>query len=99
MHNPARFELQHHKNIPWPEKPVIRDGEVASPNVPGVIPFKGSPGLGSWLVILAVPIGVAALGSVESSFQEPLQKLVGVVLGVDLLSWGYALWSNKPQPV
>lgn len=55
------------------------------------------PRLGSWLIILAVPIGVLGIAFVGSSFQGILQVLGGLVLGFGLLIWGYALWSGKGE--
>jgi len=59
----------------------------------GVVTLRAGvfPRAASGLVILVVPIGVAALASVGSSFQQVLQILVGLVLGAGLLMWGYAL--------
>ncbi len=53
------------------------------------------PRWGSWLVILAVPIGIAALAAVGTSMQGLLEMVVGVVLGAGLMIWGNALRSQS----
>jgi hypothetical protein len=57
------------------------------------------PRLGSWLIILITPIGVLGLALIGSSFQGVFQILGGLVWGVGLLVWGYALWPEKGETV
>jgi len=57
------------------------------------------PRLGSWLIILLVPIAVLGLALIGSPLQSTLQMLGGLVWGLGLLVWGYALWSEKSEMV
>ena len=63
------------------------------------------PRWGAWLVILCFPLGI--VGGVFIFFtgalsQESLQTLLGGVfgiLGLGLVAWGWALWSEKGETV
>ena len=63
------------------------------------------PRWGSWLVILAMPLGIVAgviISFIGAVSQESLQTLVGVVfavIGLGLAAWGWALWSEKSEMV
>jgi hypothetical protein len=57
------------------------------------------PRLGSWLIILLFPVGVVGVALIGSSIQGLLQILVGVMWGLGLLIWGYALLSEKRKAV
>ena len=57
------------------------------------------PRLGSWLIILLVPIGLSALALSGSSLQGILQIITGVVWGAGVIVWGYALWSEKGEKI
>lgn len=57
------------------------------------------PRLGSWLIMLLFPVGVVGLAFIGSPLQGFLQILVGVMWGLGLLVWGYALFSEKGQAV
>ncbi len=57
------------------------------------------PRLGSWLIILLVPIGVLGLAFIGTPLQEILQIFAGLVWGLGLLIWGYALWSQKGEMI
>ena len=62
------------------------------------------PRLGAWLVILTVPLGglagvvIGIIGSTPS-LQRVGQLLIGGVLGLGMLVWGWALWSEKGEMV
>jgi len=56
------------------------------------------PQRGGWLIIFTLPLAV--VGSVVviiigTSFQGVIQSVVGVLLGLGLVAWGWALWSEK----
>lgn len=60
------------------------------------------PHWGSWLVILSVPLGIIAVTLVFSagtSLQGIVQALPGIALGLGLVGWGWALWSDKGETV
>lgn len=60
------------------------------------------PRLGSWLVILLIPfavVGLVLVLFVGTSLQGILQTLLGVWLGLALVAWGWALWSEKAETV
>lgn len=62
------------------------------------------PRWGAWLVILTIPLGVVALVFIlfigtSPSLQGIGQTLIGGVLGLGLLAWGWALWSEKGEVV
>jgi hypothetical protein len=60
------------------------------------------PSWGAWLVILTIPLGILAgvlVFFIGTSSQAILQALPGVVLGLGLVSWGWALWSEKVEIV
>jgi len=52
------------------------------------------PALGSWLLVVVLPIGVLGIALTGTQFQEMMQILGGLVLGVGLGVWGYALWAG-----
>jgi hypothetical protein len=56
------------------------------------------PPLGSWLVILTIPLSVIAVVLVlviGSAQQGLIQAVVGAVGGLGAAAWGWALWSEK----
>lgn len=53
------------------------------------------PALGSWLLMLVLPIGVLGIALVGTQIQGLLQILGGLVLGLGSVLWGYALWSGS----
>lgn len=56
------------------------------------------PRWGAWLIILTVPlaiVGGALIFFIGTSLQGILQTLLGVLLGLGLAAWGWALWSEK----
>jgi hypothetical protein len=58
------------------------------------------PRLGAWLVILTIPLGILALVFIffiGTSLQGVLQSLIGSVLGLGLVAWGYALWTEQGE--
>lgn len=60
------------------------------------------PSWGAWLVILTIPLGILAgvlIFFIGTSSQGILQALPGVSLGMGLVSWGWALWSEKSVTV
>ena len=60
------------------------------------------PRWGAWLIILTIPLGILAVVLVffiGTSLQGILQSLLGSVLGLGLLAWGWALWSEKGEVV
>lgn len=60
------------------------------------------PRWGAWLVILSVPLGIIAVTlifSVGTAIQGIVQALPGMSLGVGLVGWGLALWSDKGETV
>ena len=57
---------------------------------------------GAWLIILTIPLGIvggAFIFFIGTSLQGILQTLLGVVLGLGLAAWGWALWSEKGEMV
>lgn len=56
------------------------------------------PRWGAWLIILTIPLGIvggAFVFFVGTSLQSILQTLLGVLLSVGLVAWGWAIWSEK----
>ena len=58
------------------------------------------PRWGAWLVILTIPLGILAVVFIffvgtSPSLQGIGQTLIGGVLGLGLVAWGWALWSEK----
>ena len=59
---------------------------------------KVLPRWGAWLIILTIPLGIVGgvlVFFIGTSFQGILQTLLGVLLGLGLAAWGWALWSEK----
>jgi hypothetical protein len=62
------------------------------------------PRWGAWLVILTIPLGVVAglfvffIGTLPTS-TSIAETLIGGVLGLGLVAWGWALWSEKVEAV
>ena len=59
---------------------------------------KELPRWGAWLIILTIPLGIVGgvlVFFIGTSFQGILQTLLGVLLGLGLAAWGWALWSEK----
>lgn len=55
------------------------------------------PSLGSWILILLVPVAVVAVPVVlfvTPGLQQIGQTSLGVLTGAGLLAWGYALWRD-----
>jgi hypothetical protein len=60
------------------------------------------PQLGAWLVILTIPlalVGSVSIFFIGTSFQGIIQSILGVSLGLGLVAWGWALWSEEPETV
>jgi len=58
--------------------------------------------LGAWLIILTIPLGIvggAFIFFIGTSLQGILPTLLGVLLGLGLAAWGWALWSEKGEVV
>jgi len=56
------------------------------------------PRWGAWVIILTVPLGVVGavlIVFIGTTLQGALQALLGVLLGLGLAAWGWALWSEK----
>ncbi len=56
------------------------------------------PHWGAWLIIFTIPLAI--VGSVlilfiGTSWQGLIQSILGVLLGLGLVAWGWALWSEK----
>ncbi len=56
------------------------------------------PQRGAWLIIFTIPLAI--VGSVlilfiGTSWQGLIQSILGVLLGLGLVAWGWALWSEK----
>jgi hypothetical protein len=56
---------------------------------------RGLSVLGSWLLMLVLPIGVLGIALIGTQVQGLMQILGGLVLGLGSVLWGYALWSGK----
>ncbi len=57
---------------------------------------------GAWLIILTIPLAIVGLVLVffiGTSLQGILQTLLGVLLGLGFVAWGWALWSEKGETV
>jgi hypothetical protein len=55
------------------------------------------PSLGSWILILLVPVAVVAVPVVlfvAPGLQQIGQISLGVLTGAGLVAWGYALWRD-----
>ncbi len=55
------------------------------------------PSIGSWVLILLVPVAVVAVPAVlflAPGLQQIGQTSLGVLVGAGLLAWGYALWRD-----
>jgi len=60
------------------------------------------PRWGAWLIILTIPLGIVGgvfIFFIGTSLQGILQTLLGVLLGLGLVAWGWALWSEKSEMV
>jgi hypothetical protein len=60
------------------------------------------PRWGAWLIILTIPLGIVGgvfIFFIGTSLQGILQTLLGVLLGLGLAAWGWALWSEKGETV
>jgi hypothetical protein len=55
------------------------------------------PALGSWLLMLVLPIGIVGVALTGTQLQGLMQILGGLVLGLGSALWGYALWSHKEK--
>ena len=60
------------------------------------------PRWGAWLIILTIPLGIVGgtfIFFIGTSLQGILQTFLGVLLGLGLAAWGWALWSEKSEMV
>lgn len=58
------------------------------------------PRWGAWVIILTIPLGIvggAFIFFIGTSLQGILQTFLGVLLGLGLAAWGWALWSEKTE--
>ena len=56
------------------------------------------PQRGAWLIIFTIPlaiVGTALVLFIGTSWQGLIQSVLGVLLGLGLVAWGWALWSEK----
>ena len=56
------------------------------------------PQRGAWLIIFTIPlaiVGTALVLFIGTSWQGLIQSALGVLLGLGLVAWGWALWSEK----
>ncbi len=56
------------------------------------------PQRGAWLIIFTIPlaiVGSALVLFIGTSWQGLIQSILGVLLGLGLVAWGWALWSEK----
>jgi hypothetical protein len=79
---------------------VIGGAAVVGPLLVAVATLRAHliPPLGAWLVLAAVPlsvVGIVLIFVIGTSMQGLLQSVLGLVLGLGLVAWGWALWSEK----
>jgi hypothetical protein len=58
------------------------------------------PSIGSWILILLVPVAVVSVPLVlfvAPGLQQIGQTSLGVLTGAGLLAWGYALWRDPGE--
>jgi hypothetical protein len=56
------------------------------------------PRWGAWLVIFSIPLGILGvmlIFLIGTSLQSIVQALPGILVGLGLIAWGWALWSEK----
>jgi len=56
------------------------------------------PRWGAWLVIVSIPLGILGvllIFFIGTSLQGIVQAIPGIVVGLGLIAWGWALWSEK----